>query len=427
MAKVVFDIAAPDWVEKVIIWAKDYKVFSLFLSNGFKDKYSKYETLCCVGSIDSISTSNGDFSGLKEFKRRHKDRFVVGSIDYEYSYEVETQIPLQKTKNGIAELFFFVPEIVIKIIGDKLSIEADDPQSIFRQIESITVPDHFATIQKSFKPRTSKEEYKKSFDSLHKHIQQGNIYEINLCQKFYIDQVEFDPFSTYIQFSRNSPSPFSVFFRKNELFVLSASPERYLAKRGRQIISQPIKGTIGRGNTEEEDKLNMSNLLSSEKDIAENVMIADLVRNDLTKHAKKGTVSKKSNLTLNSYSHVHQLISTIVCEIDSSTDVVDVLNDTFPMGSMTGAPKINAMKLIDAHEKDRRGIYSGTIGYFDPDHDFDFNVVIRSLVYDQNNSTLCFHTGGAITFYSDMEHEYQECLLKAKNILTTLGTTIDTE
>lgn len=422
MAQVVFDIEDSDWKEKAIYWAKSYEIFSLFNSNNYSDAFSKYESLFCIGSVDSHRSENGDFSELKQFRTKYKNRFIVTAIDYEYSYELETNSISSKDRK--AGLFYFVPEIIIIVRQNEVIIDSEDPAWVFQQIEKTLIESNFEKIGKPFIASTSKEEYRRIFDKMYDNILKGYIYEINLCQKFYIRDIHIDPYSTYIELNKKSASPFSVLFRNKEFFVLSASPERFIAKRNSTVISQPIKGTIARGSTEEEDELNKKNLLSSDKDITENVMIADLVRNDLSKYAKKGTVSKKSNLKLQSYSHVHQLVSTLSCQIEDDTDIIDVLAQAFPMGSMTGAPKISAMKLIDSLEKDNRGIYSGTIGYFAPDGDFDFNVIIRSLVYDQQSSELSFHTGGAVTYNSNLEQEYEECLVKASNILSTLGTSI---
>lgn len=423
MAQVVFDIEDSDyWKEKVVYWAKSYQIFSLFNSNGFSDAYSKYENLFCIGAIASHRSENGNFSELKEFRKKYLNRFIVTAIDYEYSYESETNS--NSCRSEQPGLFFFIPEIIIVLRQNKIIIDSDDPVSIFQQIKGTNVNYKFKEIDIPFTASTSKENYRSIFNKMYDNILKGNIYEVNVCQKFYIKDIEIDPYSTYIELSKRSPSPFSVLFRNKDFFVLSASPERFIAKRDLTVISQPIKGTIARGFTDEEDDINKKLLMSSTKDITENVMIADIVRNDLSKYAKKGTVSKKANLQLHSYSHVHQLVSTISCVIKEDTDLVDLLAAVFPMGSMTGAPKVSAMKLIDLLEKDNRGIYSGTIGYFDPDGDFDFNVIIRSLIYDQQSRELSFYTGGAVTYNSNCEQEYEECLVKASNILSTLGTSI---
>jgi para-aminobenzoate synthetase component 1 len=225
----------------------------------------------------------------------------------------------------------------------------------------------------------------------------------------------------FAKLNKVSPNPFASFFKLNDKYVMCASPERFLAKRGDKLMSQPIKGTIKRGETVAEDELNKQQLKNNTKELQENVMIVDLVRNDLTRSAKHGTVKTKELFGIYSFKHLHQMISTVICEIAEGLSAVQAIKNSFPMGSMTGAPKINAMLLMEQYERSKRGIYSGAIGYFSPDGDFDFNVVIRTLLYNETNRYLSFHAGSAITYYADAEKEYEECLLKAKAILEVLG------
>ena len=225
----------------------------------------------------------------------------------------------------------------------------------------------------------------------------------------------------FLQLSQHSPAPFSSFFRLNEHFILCASPERFLQKKGNKILSQPIKGTIKRGETIEEDQLLKQTLRNNLKEQSENVMIVDLVRNDLSHIAKDGSVKVDELFGIYTFPQVHQMISSISCEIKESIDAIDVIKACFPMGSMTGAPKVKAMELIDLYESSKRGVYSGSIGYFSPNGDFDFNVVIRSILYNDNKQKLSFSVGSAITHHSVPEEEYQETLIKAKAIFEVLG------
>lgn len=197
-----------------------------------------------------------------------------------------------------------------------------------------------------------------------------------------------------------------------------------MAKRGNKLISQPIKGTAKRGVNEVEDEALKQELRTQAKELQENVMIVDLVRNDLTRSAKQGTVKTEELYTIHSFKQVHQMISTVVCELRDDIGAVEAIKNTFPMGSMTGAPKFSAMQLMEQYELTKRGVYSGAIGYFDPDNDFDFNVVIRSLLYNSAENYLSFHAGSAITYHADPEKEYDECLLKAKAIMEVLGADI---
>jgi para-aminobenzoate synthetase component I len=217
-----------------------------------------------------------------------------------------------------------------------------------------------------------------------------------------------------------SPTPFSGFFKLKDRYILSATPERFLCKRGNKLISQPIKGTAKRSADLAEDLRIKAALKVNIKEQSENVMIVDLVRNDLTKSAVKGSVKVDELFGIYSFPQVHQMISTISCELDPTVDLIEAIRNTFPMGSMTGAPKIKAMELIDQYERSKRGVYSGSFGCISPTGDFDFNVIIRSILYNAEEQYLSFQVGGAITYAANAEEEYEECLLKASAIMQVL-------
>jgi para-aminobenzoate synthetase component 1 len=205
-----------------------------------------------------------------------------------------------------------------------------------------------------------------------------------------------------------------------EQFLLSASPERFIKKVGKKIISQPIKGTARRGANEEEDKQIKHHLFNDPKERAENIMIVDLVRNDLSRTADKGSVIVEELCGIYTFPQVHQMISTVVSELREDVHFIEAIRQCFPMGSMTGAPKVRAMKLIEKYESTKRGLFSGAVGYITPEGDFDFNVVIRSILYNARNHYLSFMVGGAITMQAEAEKEYEECMLKAKAIMRVL-------
>jgi len=253
------------------------------------------------------------------------------------------------------------------------------------------------------------------------HISRGDIYVTNFCQEFFAENAHIDPLGIFFQLNSISPNPFGGFFKLKNNYILSASPERFLAKRDRKLISQPIKGTAKRGQTPQEDEGIKQQLRNHAKELQENVMIVDLVRNDLTRSAKQGTVKTEELFGIYSFKHLHQMISTVVCELQDGLSAIEAIKRSFPMGSMTGAPKISAMRLMERYERSKRGVYSGAMGYFSPDDDFDFNVVIRTLLYNADERYLSFHTGSAITYHADAEQEYEECLLKAKAILEVLA------
>lgn len=253
------------------------------------------------------------------------------------------------------------------------------------------------------------------------HIQLGDIFEVNFCQEYYAENAKINPVEVYQKLIKLSPTPFSNFLKVNDKYCLGASPERFLAKSKNKVISQPIKGTIKRGKTKEEDEHLIHQLKNNPKEQSENIMIVDLVRNDLSRIAKKGTVKVEELCGIYSFPQVHQMISTISCLVDESLTNEEILSNCFPMGSMTGAPKVEAMKLIERYESTKRGLYSGAVGYFSPTGDFDFNVVIRSLLYNASNNYLSFMVGSAITSKSSPTNEYDETVLKAKAIFEILS------
>lgn len=270
------------------------------------------------------------------------------------------------------------------------------------------------------KKRVTLEEYLNKVNILKKHIKRGDIYEINFCTEFFAEEVTIDIFETYKLLNSHSPAPYSAFFRLDNKYLLSASPERFMKKKDKKIISQPIKGTIKRGNNEKEDNFLKNFLKNDVKEKAENVMIVDLVRNDLSRTAAKGSVNVEELCGIYGFRQVFQMVSTVSSILKTGLHFVDAIKYCFPPGSMTGAPKIKAMELIEKYETTKRGLYSGAVGYISPKKDFDFNVVIRSILYNKTKKYLSFSVGGAITDKSAPEKEYEECLLKAKAMLEVL-------
>lgn len=274
---------------------------------------------------------------------------------------------------------------------------------------------------KTIKTRENKSSYIEKVNALKQHIQQGNIYEVNFCMEFFAEDVKINPFQLYQKLIEISPMPFSCFIKHQNKYLICASPERFLKKTKNNLLSQPIKGTIKRGYNTEEDLRLKEELKNSSKEKSENVMIVDLVRNDFSRIAEKGSVKVDELFGIYSFPQWHQMISSISCQVSPKFSFEEILKATFPMGSMTGAPKISAMKLIEEFEATKRGMYSGSVGILLPNSDFDLNVVIRSIQYNAENSYLSFMVGSAITIHSDAEKEYEECLLKAKAILSVLG------
>lgn len=320
-------------------------------------------------------------------------------------------------------LHFFTPQTWLCWKNEQVEIHGRTT-GILEAILAQLVPAVPAPLVPALRPRLPKAAYLRAVVAIQEDILNGEVYELNLCQEFYAENVVLAPVDVFWRLMAASPAPFAGFVRWHDHFLLCASPERFLAHHGSQLLSQPIKGTIRRGTTPAEDEQQRQTLLHDEKERAENLMIVDLVRNDLARVAQTGTVRVPELFGLYPFRHLWQMISTVTADLRPATSLVDILRATFPMGSMTGAPKIRAMQLIEHYENSRRGLYSGSIGYVWPDGQFDFNVVIRSLQYRQDTGYLSFQVGSAITSDSDPEREYEECLLKAKALLEILGTVI---
>ena len=270
------------------------------------------------------------------------------------------------------------------------------------------------------KQRISKDLYQEKVVKMLEYINKGDIYEANFCMEFYAE-TDINPLDKYFLLNDISKPPFATFLKNNNHFLLSATPERYLKKEGEKIISQPIKGTSKRYLDNIEDDISKNTLASDPKERSENIMITDLVRNDLSRTAKKGSVEVEELCGVYSFLQVNHMISTITSIVNDQYSALDVIKNSFPMGSMTGAPKISAMNIIEELEETKRGLYSGSVGYFTPNGDFDFNVVIRSILYNSKNNYVSFSVGSAITALSIPELEYEECLLKADAMIKVLN------
>ncbi|HLT88820.1 MAG TPA: anthranilate synthase component I family protein [Sphingobacterium sp.] len=423
MATAVFQVDTQQFKKQSLQWAQQFDEVCFFQSNGYSDEYAQIESLLAVKALDSFASEDIDtFHRLEKFRAKHPNKWMPGFFSYDLKNEIEDLTTSFPNRLDFPEAYFFIPAIVLHFKDNEVEIEAPHPENVYDDILATNTASEEITGSESifFKKRMSKTFYVEAFQQLLKHIQQGDIYEVNLCQEFYAENITLSPLTVYQKLNGISPTPFSCFFKIKNNYILSASPERFLAKRGNTLISQPIKGTAPRGKTKEEDQRIIETLKNSPKEISENVMIVDLVRNDLTRSAQEGTVKAERQLEVQTFEQVHQLVSTITCQKRAYISDIQVVRNTFPAGSMTGAPKISAMRLCNLYENSKRGIYAGAVGYFAPDGDFDFNVVIRSLLYNSKKQYLSFHTGGAITIDADPENEYEECLLKASAILKTL-------
>jgi para-aminobenzoate synthetase component 1 len=413
-----------DFKQNLLSWSQQFETALWLDSNNYEQQYSNFDSAMAVKEFTAIKTDYTDaFDKLKEYQTITKD-YIFGYISYDVKNDTEQLSSKNFDGLDFADLYFFQPLKLIFIKGKNiefhyLKMVDDEIDRDFKEIQNPTSikrysarPDNDEDIR--IKLRIHKDDYYAKVNTVLDHIKRGDIYEANFCQEFYAEHAIINPIEVYKHLNKISEPPFASFLKMEHQYALCASPERYLKKEGSKIITQPIKGTAKRLISTIDDAKIASNLMRDEKERAENVMIVDLVRNDLSKTAKKGTVKVEELCKVYSFKQVHQMISTVVSEIENNTHPIETLRLTFPMGSMTGAPKVSAMKIIENLEETKRGLYSGTIGYFTPENDFDFNVVIRSILYNEEKKYVSYSVGSAITAKSIAEKEYEECLLKAK-------------
>ena len=409
-----------EFKQNLLFWAQQFETAIWLDSNNYKQQYASFDAALAVEEFTSIKTDYVNaFEKLKEYQTITKD-YIFGYISYDVKNDVENLTSNNFDGLDFADLYFFQPQKLFFIKDNSvefryLRMVDDEMEFDFEEIQKSKNPE----IQRSendikIKLRIHKDEYHQKVTKVLEHIKRGDIYEANFCQEFYAENSMINPVEVYNHLNKISTPPFATFLKMEHQFALSASPERYIKKEGTKIISQPIKGTAKRLRSEIDDAQIASDLSRDIKERSENVMIVDLVRNDLSKSAKKGSVKVEELCRVYTFKQVHQMVSTVVSEIEENMHPVDVLKSTFPMGSMTGAPKFSAMKIIENLEETKSGLYSGTVGYFTPNGNFDFNVIIRSILYNEEKKYISYSVGSAITAKSIPEKEYEECLLKAK-------------
>ena len=402
---------------QLLNWVSQFNSFCFLDNQQYHFDNSNFECLEAAGCKKSSTLQSGKaFEQLKTFAKANNE-WLFGHLGYDLKNETEQLTSQNFDGLQFADVHFFVPKIVLQLTKTSLTIFSDDESAsdIFNAIlTSSNKINEEPTPKITIKNRLSKEAYLQTIEKLRQHITKGDCYEINFCQEFYAENAVINPLAIYSKLSNASPTPFSGFYKIDDKYSICASPERYLKKEGNKIISQPIKGTAKRSKNSAEDECNKTELRNSPKERSENVMVVDLVRNDLSRVCKQGSVKVEELFGIYSFPQVHQMISTIVGEVDDDVHWTDIVKHTFPMGSMTGAPKKRVMQLIEQYEKTKRGLFSGAIGYVTPSGNFDFNVVIRSILYNATNKYLSFTTGGAITFNSNAESEYAESMLKAE-------------
>jgi para-aminobenzoate synthetase component 1 len=412
--------------------ARNESFACIFLSAGRSDDHGQMSLMAGFGISEQFEELS-DVPSCPEIP-------VMGYLGYDYKNQIEPSLKSELTQLVEFDALKFISperwvalekngsvwgdETLLNLRGDQnVSLEVSEDPLTSNRIESSIANDRAVRHSPQWHPQTPKETYLDNVECIKQHIVEGDFYEMNYCIAFTAME-EIDPYDAFMLLSRKAPAPFSVFLKDGDRYLLCASPERFFGKRGDLIFSQPIKGTRPRvfdsmslELDEAQDLAVARELEKSEKDRAENIMIVDLVRNDLSKVCEVGSVQVPECCAVYSFSHVHQLISTVEGRLKPEVGLKELMHATFPMGSMTGAPKISVMQHTNQLEGFARGIYSGTVGYVWKQN-MDFNVVIRALQYDSQAKTLAYAVGGAITYDSVAEQEYQECLDKASAVLS---------
>ena len=410
---------------QLLTWSQQFREVVFLDSNNYHENYSSYDCVLAVDAFTSLKTDfHNAFEEIKQYQQQTKD-WLFGYFSYDLKNDTEKLTSNNFDGLHFPDLFFFQPKKLFLLKGNQLEVHYllmcdDEFEFDFQELLNIKQKPTTDNRQPKINQRISKEDYLSKVNKMLEHIQRGDIYEANFCMEFFAENAIINPLEIYQKLNAISKPPFAVFFKNNQQYLLSASPERYLKKEGNKVISQPIKGTAKRFLDPTLDEKAKNDLAENPKERSENIMIVDLVRNDLSKTATKGSVEVEELCGIYSFEQVHQMISTITSNVAENRVPVDIIKSTFPMGSMTGAPKISAMNIIENLEETKRGLYSGSVGYFSPENDFDFNVVIRSILYNAQNQYLSFSVGSAITSKAVPEQEYEECLLKAKAMFEVL-------
>lgn len=413
--------------QQLLIWANQFEVACYLDHNSYEGyAHNDVEALVAVGveqQLFQVSELEA-FDRLKKFYEKKRD-WLFGFLTYDLKNDTENLVSSNFDGLGFPALHFFSPRYIFELYPDRVVINSkeEQPFQIFQEVFKIPIQltDNLAFNPKKLQPRISKNDYLETVQAIRQHIRKGDIYEMNFCQEFFTQDCRIDALHVFQKLNQISKAPFSAFYRLKDRYLLCASPERFLKKSGRQLVSQPIKGTIQRGDTPPKDEALRQQLFLSKKDRSENVMIVDLVRNDLSRSCEAGSVRVEELYGTYPFEQVHQLISTVVGTLREEVHFIDAMKNAFPMGSMTGAPKVRSMQLIEQYEHTKRGLYSGAVGYITPAGNFDFNVVIRSILYNESSRYLSAQVGGAIVYDSIPESEYAECLLKAKGMFSVLG------
>lgn len=396
---------------KMLNWLRRFSIFAYLDNNGYTHQPVRFELLAGAGAVAMAD----------QFPHDTED-WYLGHLCYDHKNQVEPGLYSSHPERiGFATTLFFCPETVVCIPFGSTELHIHtrlhSAEAVLQQLLNMPAAvEHqgIAPEAVDWQYRFQLEEYLDRIAQIRQHIEEGDCYELNFCTEAFATVPELDPVHAFSKLNRLNPAPFAALYRNDDAWLLCASPERFLYRNGDTLLSQPIKGTARRGADPAADEALKHALRNDPKEKAENVMIVDLVRNDLARSCEPGTVQVPELFGVYSFPQVHQLISTVTGQRRPETQNAGIIDQAFPMGSMTGAPKVRVMELIEQYERSRRGLYSGTVGYMMPGGDFDFNVVIRSLLYNASDGYLSYQTGGAITYESDALAEWQETRLKAK-------------
>ena len=415
----------PTVAGRLFTWLRPFAHAAYLDSNDYPHRpHGRYDLLVGAGREVELSAPTGTaFARWRAWYDARAD-WSFGYLSYDLKNEVEQLDSRHPDGIGGPDLHFFRPRHVIYRRGQSWTVETldEDPEAVWRAILRTPIPPTTASPDLPLPAaRMPRPDYLRKVNAVREHIAAGDVYELNLCQEFYYTDVTVDPADLFLRLNALAKAPFAAYYRQADRYLCCASPERFLQKQGNTLRSQPIKGTGPRGRTTAEDGALREALFHSEKDRAENVMIVDLVRNDLARACATGSVRVEELFGIYPFEGVHQMISTVAGELRPDVHPTEAVRRAFPMGSMTGAPKVMAMQLIERYETARRGLYSGAVGYIDPRGDFDFNVVIRSLRYNATDRYLNYQVGGAIVYDSEAAAEYRECLLKTAGLRAVLG------
>lgn len=407
-----------------------YSREGMMLSSGTNqhDRFTRWDMLAGVSIADSCIVPFNSLDAEALNRMQHFINTHPGWCFFHLNYDLKNKIENLTSDNPdrimFPELAVFAPKCIIGVKGDNITFEGDEEIAgeIRKYLSGRFISENRTPARVNVTTCMKRGEYLELVKAIGNHIQRGDIYEMNFCQEFFCElPLSFSPLTVWSRLSKYANAPFSAFYCLGDHLMFSASPERFLQLAGNRLISQPMKGTIKRGGTPGVDLALKGQLREDPKEQSENVMIVDLVRNDLSRVAKKGSVKVEELFGIYTFATVHQMISTVSCELLDGNSFTDIIKATFPMGSMTGAPKIRAMELIELYERSRRGLFSGSVGYITPEGDFDMNVVIRSIICNPAERICSFQTGGAITSLSNPENEYSESLLKAGGLIKALN------